>query len=103
MKNYYIYETPNGKIKRQAIKLNDIYPESYAMDKIPDDCDIFAKIVTSENTPTLYKKSSWQKHDFHSDWTEKGKREWQNVQNAYKAKYRQLITKQEVNLLDKII
>lgn len=48
-KNYYIYSL-NGKIKRQAINLNEIYPESYALSKIPEDAEIFAMIVTSDVT-----------------------------------------------------
>jgi len=45
-KNYYIY-FHEGKVKRQAINLNDIYPESYAEAKIPNGSDVFAMIITS--------------------------------------------------------
>ena len=72
MKNYYIYSI-GGKIKRQAINLNDIYPEGYATDKIPSDADIFAKIITSDTINKKWSgfmtkdlKSCWLKHD---SWT----------------------------------
>lgn len=71
-KNYYIYEI-KGKIKRQAINLNDIYPESYAINKIPAGADIFAKIITSDVKGKDYAGhmvkhliSTWQKCDM---WT----------------------------------
>jgi hypothetical protein len=65
-KNYYLF-FHTGKVKRQAINLNDIYPESYAMDKIPSDADIFAKIITSDVTNergymVRFLKSVWLKH-----------------------------------------
>lgn len=67
-KNYYLY-FHKGKIKRQAINLNDIYPEGYAMDKIPSGSQIFAKIITSDVLNKNYSgymakhlKSTWLKH-----------------------------------------
>jgi hypothetical protein len=70
-KNYYIYFF-NGKIKRQAINLNDIYPESYASRKIPAGADIIAKIVTSDvknhsGYMVKYLESTWLKH---CSWTD---------------------------------
>ncbi len=73
-KNYYIYET-NGKIKRQAINLNDIYPESYAFAKIPEGSDVFAVIITSDVKNKNYSgyrvkslKSMWLAHAMWTDY-----------------------------------
>ena len=63
-KNYFLY-FHNGKVKRQAINLNDIYPESYAAAKIPDGADIFARII-GKNYGNGYRSNSmdtqWMKH-----------------------------------------
>jgi hypothetical protein len=71
-KNYYIYSL-NGKIKRQVINLSDIYPESYALNKIPAGADIFATIITSDVKNKNWAgyrvkslKSMWLAHDL---WT----------------------------------
>ena len=71
-KNYYIYAI-NGKIKRQAINLNDIYPESYASGRIPDGADILAKIVQSDvknhrGYMVKYMVSTWLKHCLWTDY-----------------------------------
>lgn len=72
MKNYLIY-SHEGKINRQAINLNDTYPESYAQDKIPSGADIIARIIQSDTVNknwagyrTKGLKSSWFKHEL---WT----------------------------------
>jgi hypothetical protein len=71
-KNYYIYSL-NGKIKRQAINLSDIYPESYAFAKIPLGADTFATIITSDTKNKNWAgymvkslKTMWLAHDL---WT----------------------------------
>ena len=74
LKNYYLYFY-NGKVCRQAINLNDIYPEIYAENKIPRGGDIFARIITSDTSDKKWSgyrvkglKSSWLKHTMWTDY-----------------------------------
>lgn len=113
MKNYYLY-FHNGKIKRQPINLNEIYPESYAMDRIPADADIFALIIQSDTSNKKWAgyrtkdlKSGWLKHAFWTDYYP-GNLEiefkdavlYHEGQIKYIEKYSLLITKEEIKLLE---
>jgi len=102
-KNYYLY-FHKGKVKRQAIRLNDVYPESYAMSRIPNQCEIFAKIILTGAVKLDYGNGNpvgiWQRHAFHDyPESEEQKELWQKKQKEYCEFYFPMLNKEEKNLL----
>lgn len=91
-KNYYLY-IKDGKVKRQTINMNDIYPESYAYSKIPSECDIFGRVETKGGIQFGF----WQKHDLYpKNWEDPIEMEiWNKNQEEYKKAHYELLNKQE--------
>ena len=79
MINYIIYSTDNKKVKREIIKLNDIYPFAYAHNRLPKEC---TTIATISNKPCYQCESTfWHKYNMI---TEKTKDLWDNKQSEFK-------------------
>ena len=79
MKNYILYTLDGIKIKKQRIKISDIYPFTYAYNKLPDTAETLGTIYEN-STDTMY--STWHKHaSFNQNDTElweKKQKEWEN-------------------------
>ncbi|MFZ2992466.1 MAG: hypothetical protein WA061_02010 [Microgenomates group bacterium] len=90
-KNYYVYFL-NGKIHRQAIKLNDIYPEFYAMQRIPDGAETIAKFFWTRGDLPF---ANWLKHEYYYE----PQTLWDKNQEKFREKYFPMLTKEEQNLL----
>lgn len=86
-KNYYLY-LHDGKIKRETIRSFEIYPEFYALNRIPDGADIFAKIIGG--------KGIWQKHAaYPENFQEIGIEEkWNKDQKEYCSKFYSMLEKE---------
>lgn len=101
MKNYIIYEYDN-EIKRQVVNLHDIYPLSVALDNLPENHNLIAKIITSKITNGMqcFKgglNTSWYKHAWITDYPDY--ESWQIAQKEFKNKYLPLLTSKEQNML----
>lgn len=89
-KNYYVYSF-EGKIKRQAINLNEIYPESYAMSKIPDGAEVIAKFYWTRGDLPF---ANWVKHAMYYE----PESLWIENQKNFREKYYPLLNKKEQEL-----
>ncbi len=86
--NYYIYAY-HGKLHRQAINPREIYPEGYALTRIPADAEIVAKLWGGRGV--------WMKHALMG--SGQMRRNWTIRQVYTEARFYPLLTQDEQSRL----
>jgi hypothetical protein len=101
-KNYYIYFA-NGKIRRETIRKYEIYPESYALDRISVKFPEHDTVVRIETGKENISRGIWQKHALYpGNWEEDGIMEkWKENQKIWQDKYFPMLNDKEKLLLER--